>query len=252
MTSGGAFSPAFANTTEKLIATIMILLSGVFWSQLIGVLCGIAANLSPATQAFRKEMGELNNFMNNNPGLLDQPTRYRLREYLHQSVHVKNIAAQKNILGQFSPGLHSEVVWKVTERWLSGVRFLRGVEKELLVACAPRPSCAQRPAAPLSPQPLPRPTVHGPPPSHAPPAAGGAPARRTAHSACPAGSVRVPSRSHSVPSRSVAAGWPSTSVRRSSHPRRSARSAPCTSCTRGSRSTAVGSSRRATRGARIC
>ena len=107
MTSGGAFSPAFANTTEKLIATIMILLSGVFWSQLIGVLCGIAANLSPATQAFRKEMGELNNFMNNNPGLLDQPTRYRLREYLHQSVHVKNIAAQKNILGQLSPGLHS-------------------------------------------------------------------------------------------------------------------------------------------------
>ena len=45
---------AFGNTGEKLIATIMVLLSGVVWSQLIGVLCGVATNLNPLKQAFRK------------------------------------------------------------------------------------------------------------------------------------------------------------------------------------------------------
>jgi len=136
MTSGGAFSPAFANTGEKALATIMILLSGVLWSQLIGVLCGIAANLSPAQQAFRKELSELNDFMSSNPGLLDRKTRFRLREYLHQSVHMKRAQTQKRILAQLSPALHSEVVWKVTEQLLVNVRFLRDVEKELLVALA--------------------------------------------------------------------------------------------------------------------
>ena len=112
----------------------MILLSGVLWSQLIGVLCGIASNLDPMTQAFRKEMSELNTFMAANPGMLDDMTRFRLREYFHQSVHMKNAMAQKRILAQLSPGLHSEVVWKVTEKWLCNVRFLKDVEKELLVA----------------------------------------------------------------------------------------------------------------------
>ena len=53
-TSGGAYKAAFGNTGEKLIATIMVLLSGVVWSQLIGVLCGVATNLNPLKQAFRK------------------------------------------------------------------------------------------------------------------------------------------------------------------------------------------------------
>ena len=107
-------------------------MAGVLWSQLIGVLCGVATNLSPLKQAFRKELSELNNFMSNNA--LDQRTRFRLREYLHQSVHMKNAAAQRRILAQLSPGLHSEVVWRMTQRWLLPVRFLRGVEKELLIA----------------------------------------------------------------------------------------------------------------------
>lgn len=136
MTSGGAFTPAFGNTNEKLMATTMILVSGVLWSQLIGVLCGIAANLSPATAAFRKELSELNSFIAKNPGQLDAMTRFRLREYLHQSIHMKQTMAQKRILAQLSPALHSEVMWKITERWLARVRFLRDVEKEVLVALA--------------------------------------------------------------------------------------------------------------------
>lgn len=35
-------------------------------------------------------------------------TRFRLREYLHQSVHMKNAQTQKRILSQLSPALHSE------------------------------------------------------------------------------------------------------------------------------------------------
>lgn len=112
----------------------MVLLSGVLWSQLIGVLCGVAANMSPVKQAFRKELSELNTFLNNNH--LDNQTRFRLREYLHQSVHMKNAAAQRRILAQLSPGLHSEVVWRITQRWLASVKFLRNVEKELLIALA--------------------------------------------------------------------------------------------------------------------
>jgi len=133
-TSGGAYTAAFTNTSEKAIATLMVLFSGVLWSQLIGVLCSVASNMSPMKQAFRKDLTELNTFMTNNS--LDPRTRFRLREYLHQSVHMKNAASQKRILAQLSPGLHSEVVWRITQQWLRSVRFLQGVEKELLIALA--------------------------------------------------------------------------------------------------------------------
>ena len=52
-TSGGAYTAAFTNTSEKAIATLMVLFSGVLWSQLIGVLCSVASNMSPMKQAVR-------------------------------------------------------------------------------------------------------------------------------------------------------------------------------------------------------
>jgi len=133
-TSGGAYVAAFDNTSEKAIATLMVLFSGVLWSQLIGVLCAVASNLSPTKQAFRKDLTELNTFMSNHS--LDPRTCLRLREYLHESLHMKNAASQKRILAQLSPGLHSEVVWRITHPLLRSVRFLQGVEKELLIALA--------------------------------------------------------------------------------------------------------------------
>ena len=51
---------------------------------------------------------------------------------------MKNAAMQERILSSLSPALHSLVIWKINERWLTSIWFLRadGVEQEVMIALA--------------------------------------------------------------------------------------------------------------------
>ena len=74
---------------------------------LVGVFCTLAA-ASPSVQAFRDELSQLNNFMaaySLNPGL-----RFRLREFLHETVHLRNAEARRVLLAKLSPAMQ---VWHV-------------------------------------------------------------------------------------------------------------------------------------------
>ena len=62
--------------------------------------------------------------------------RFQLREYLHQAVHMKNARAQSRILSALSPALHSHVMWKINERWVRSVWFLRETEQEFKISLA--------------------------------------------------------------------------------------------------------------------
>ena len=122
------------NIAEQVVCSLMMLFGGMLWGNLIGVFCSIASNLSPTTNAFRKELSELNHFMHTNH--LEHKLRFQLREYLHQAVHMKNARAQSRILSSLSPALHSHVMWKINERWVASVWFLRETEQEFKISVA--------------------------------------------------------------------------------------------------------------------
>ena len=113
------------NVSEQVLASLIMLFSGMIWGYLIGTFCGLAANLSPSVQAFRAELSRLNEFMSANA--LPPATRFRLREFMHESAHLRGSAEQRQLLSRLSPAMQGEVSVLVNQRWLSGVWYLRRV-----------------------------------------------------------------------------------------------------------------------------
>ena len=53
------------NDVEQVVASFIMLISGMIWGYLIGTFCNLASNLSPSVQLFRAELSQLNHFMSN-------------------------------------------------------------------------------------------------------------------------------------------------------------------------------------------
>ena len=51
------------NDVEQVVASCIMLFSGMIWGFLIGTFCNLASNLSPSVQLFRAELSQLNYFM---------------------------------------------------------------------------------------------------------------------------------------------------------------------------------------------
>ena len=51
--------------------------------------------------------------------------RFRLREYMHESVHLTHAARNKVLLSRLSQQMHYEVSWFVNRTWLERVWYLR-------------------------------------------------------------------------------------------------------------------------------
>lgn len=112
------------NTFEQILAGLIHLLTGMLWAYLIGVFTSLATN-SPTVQAFRDDLSRLNSFMSTNhiPG----DTRYRLREYLHETVHLRNTEQHTALMQRLPPAMQDEVAWLVNEGWLRRVWYLQRV-----------------------------------------------------------------------------------------------------------------------------
>ena len=48
------------NAAEQIVCTLQMLLGAILWGYVIGTFCGTIANLSPATQEFRRNLDDLN------------------------------------------------------------------------------------------------------------------------------------------------------------------------------------------------
>ena len=113
-----------------------MLLSGMVWGYLIGVFCSMAA-ASPTVQAFRDEISALNTFMS--AYNLNHQLRFRLREYMHETIHLRNTEARNTLLRRLSPAMQGEVSLLVNQRWVSKIWYLRqGTQLELLIDIASR------------------------------------------------------------------------------------------------------------------
>ena len=62
--------------------------------------------------------------------------RRRLREYFHQSKHLRLAETQKLLLRQMPPSLKREVTWATNYTWLKKIWFLRTAPRSFMVELA--------------------------------------------------------------------------------------------------------------------
>ena len=122
------------NVIEQWICSALILIGGMLWGYLIGTFCGLAASLSPSQLQFRAQLSQLNQFMASHN--LPQTLRFRLREYIYETVHLSLTEDQNKLLPRLSSALQSEVAWTAHRLWLSNIWFLSHAEKELQIELA--------------------------------------------------------------------------------------------------------------------
>jgi len=109
-------------TGEQIICTLMMLLGAVLFAQLVGSFCGLASALSPGKAQFRFDLSDLNAVME--AEAVPSGLRFRLREYMHQTTHLRQAATRQRILGLLSPGIGGELALNMNEKWLASVWFL--------------------------------------------------------------------------------------------------------------------------------
>jgi len=127
----GDISAPQGNSYEQVWCAILMLFGGMIWGSVIATFCGVIANLDPAGTEFRTTMDNLNRFMSLQG--LPQQMRQQLREYFHQTRHLQIARANKALIENMSPMLQGLVVWKVNEKWLRHVWFLRSAEDSFMV-----------------------------------------------------------------------------------------------------------------------
>ena len=121
------------NATEQLVLVTIMLLTGMLWGYLIGIFCTMAA-LSPTAQAFRDDLSDLNSFMAQHN--VAPEMRFRLREYMHQTVSLLRNDSHRALLAKLSPSMQGEVSLLVNEWTMEQVWYLAGAEVGLLIHLA--------------------------------------------------------------------------------------------------------------------
>jgi potassium voltage-gated channel Eag-related subfamily H protein 7 len=125
------------NQMEQIVATFIMLLTGMVWGYLVGVFCSMAT-VSPQIRAFREDMTQLNSFMTEHQ--LPPAMRFRLREYMHQAVYMERAEQSQELLGKLSPAMQGELSLIINETTLGCVWYLclPGLEVGLLLELACR------------------------------------------------------------------------------------------------------------------
>ena len=118
---GDVVATAF-NPFEQVLCSFIMLLSGMIWGYLIGTFCGLAASLSPVVKSFREDLSSLNYFMRQHH--LPSETRVRMREYFHQTIHLRHVDIQP-AAREALPCVQAEVSFIVNARWIDQVWYLR-------------------------------------------------------------------------------------------------------------------------------
>ena len=122
------------NPTEQAVCIALMLVSSLIYAQVIGTYCGVVANLNPEATAFRETLDDLNRFMTREE--LPNEMRQRLREYFHQSKHLRLCEVQRGLLSHMPPSLKGEVSWQTNQSWLKKIWFLRNAPTQFMVELA--------------------------------------------------------------------------------------------------------------------
>jgi len=120
------------NILERIVCTIMIVISGTSWAVVLGQVCGIVANMDADEQAFRTTMDELNIIMRE--GAFPLPMRQRLRGFFHSNKRAQRLKRHQQHLRNMSPGLQGEVAMQMNRQWISKVSLFKNILQEMEVS----------------------------------------------------------------------------------------------------------------------
>ena len=81
---------------------------------------------SSPTALARDRMDNLNRFIYRESFPIDLARR--MREYIHQSQHLRSAKAQQELMTELPPSLQGEVSWTTNQAWLTSIAFLNGAE----------------------------------------------------------------------------------------------------------------------------
>ena len=108
-----------------------MLVGSVLWGQVVGTIVSIISTFNPEASEFRRTMDELNRFLRTNH--IEYTMRQRLREYFHQTKHIRLTQANHHLIRQMSPQLQGEVSWMIHKRWLARVPFLKNADHGFVI-----------------------------------------------------------------------------------------------------------------------
>ena len=120
------------NGVELFIATVLMFVGSLFWATILATLVNHLSNSKTEVNEFRSTVDALNIMMERNE--LPKLLRCRLREYFHQTQHLRSTHRQRQLLESMSPGLQAEVSYECHKRWLHAVPFLQNLPDQFLVA----------------------------------------------------------------------------------------------------------------------
>jgi len=123
LTSIGYGEMTAENTTERLIGSIWMMLSGVMWTYVIGSVAAIASNLDPSNVEYQNTMDALNYFMRERE--LPREMRMTLRDYFSSARRVHQTSDDGDLLDKMSPLLQGTVALAANRKWLERVWYLR-------------------------------------------------------------------------------------------------------------------------------
>ena len=119
------------NQVEDVLSVLIALIGFIFETISIAVIVSVVSGADPDKTEFHNTMDNLNGFMKSES--LPGEMRKQLREYFHQTKHLQVARANKVLIENMSPMLQGQVVWKINERWLKHVWFLRAAEDKFMV-----------------------------------------------------------------------------------------------------------------------
>ena len=119
------------NVAEQIVCTALMTCGAIGWGLILGVVVTNLANVAPERDAFCRTMSQLNKMMARED--LPHEMRIRLREYFHETQHLRSAESRTELLKLMSPALQAEVAWEVSRTWLHRIWFLKGVSNAFLV-----------------------------------------------------------------------------------------------------------------------
>jgi hypothetical protein len=125
----GDVSASAFHQSEQAICSVIMLVGALVFAYLIGNFCALASALSPDLAQFRFDLSDLNSIMSKES--IPADLRYKLREYMHNTGHLRTSEIRRGLFKKLSPGLAGEFALKMNERWLNQVWFLQMLQQRV-------------------------------------------------------------------------------------------------------------------------
>lgn len=122
------------NTAERLLFTILLLIGGFMWTQVISRSTAIASSLNAHQLAHQQTMDDLNNIADRLN--LSRDMKIRLRKFFLRSTAQHEYEAWQEILNRMSPQLRRDTYREVNVHWVKKVRFFDSCSTSFLIGIA--------------------------------------------------------------------------------------------------------------------